>query len=169
MPCIALTSSINLHLLYAVTCMLSCQQISCENPGLISNTSWLLYFWTKGEWILSITGINISPAMLSLFMTQDTNTIPVPWIQRNHLPTRAWSLVSRGKKPPGRARLQTSMRMGKESLSRKYSSKLKLPSAQELIFPPMQKLTAMGSSTTVIGHHITLFSHRKDSPSKRAA
>lgn len=122
MPCIALTSSINLHLLYAVTCMLSCQQISCENPGLISNTSWLLYFWTKGEWILSITGINISPAMLSLFMTQDTNTIPVPWIQRNHLPTRAWSLVSRGKKPPGRARLQTSMRMGKESLSRKYSS-----------------------------------------------
>ena len=48
--CITVISSmVSLHLLCPVTCLLFCQQISCENPELISDISRLFYFWTKGE------------------------------------------------------------------------------------------------------------------------
>lgn len=136
------------------------KQISCENPGLISNLSTLLYFWTKGMWTLLIMRINIIPAMIYFCFTQDTSTIPCPLDPEKSSPLLKHAVFCRGKKPSGRARLQTSIRMGKENLSRMYSIKLKAG-----MCPRVNVSTcAVGSWTTVIGHCISLVSQQKVTP-----
>lgn len=136
------------------------QQISRENPKLISNICTFLYFWTKGVWTLLIMRINIIPATIYFCFTQDNSTIPCPLDRKIISHNKECSLLSCGKKPSGRTGLQTSIRVGKENLSRIYSIKLKAGTCPR----GNTSTCVVGSWRPVIGHGISPVSQQKFGP-----